>query len=63
MLLFGKNKGADLCSTLGDEQMICVLAWGTNCPHPCAGGRCGKGHPFPPRGSQGITTGNVGYFT
>jgi len=36
--------GADLCSTLGDVQMICVLAWG--CLPPVL--RVGVGGGSPP---------------
>jgi len=46
----------------GDEQMICVLAWGCLPPPPCVGGRFGRGRPLSPRGSGGITTGKIWIF-
>jgi len=47
------HMGAICVQHWGDEQKICVLAWGCLPPATCAGTRCGTGR----LGSGGITTG------
>jgi len=53
--------GANLCSTFGDEQMICVLVSG--CFPPCAGVGAGRGLSSNHRGPGVLPPGKCGYFT